>query len=116
MEQPSVCIGHDRYRARRATFYAQISGFCGLLFHLAANLKAFRVEDMQESEKKLLNALLDLEDAVRTMATANPKPDLQAKFARIDALTSELPKSADPQLLHYLHKKSYEKARMFMQG
>jgi hypothetical protein len=71
---------------------------------------------MQESEKKLLNALLDLETAVQSMPTANPKPDLRAKFERIDALTGELPKGSDPQLLHYLSKKSYQKARLFLQG
>ena len=71
---------------------------------------------MQESEKKLLNALLDLEAAVQSMPTANPKPDLRARFEQIDALTRELPKGADPQLLHYLNKKSYQKARLFLQG
>jgi hypothetical protein len=27
-----------------------------------------------------------------------------------------MPRDADPTLLHYLHKKSYEKARLFLQG
>ena len=71
---------------------------------------------MQESEQKLLNALVDLESAVQSMATSNPKPDLKAKFERIDVLTRELPKGTDPQLLHYLQKKSYQKARLFLQG
>jgi len=31
-------------------------------------------------------------------------------------LTAQLPPQTDPQLLHYLHKKSYEKARLFLQG
>jgi len=70
---------------------------------------------MQESEKKLLNALLDLEAAVQSMPTANPKPDLRARFDQIDALTRDLPKGTDPQLLHYLSKKSYQKARLFLQ-
>lgn len=71
---------------------------------------------MQESEQKLLDALLDLEAAVKTIATANPKPDLRAKFEQIDALTRELPKGTDPQLLHFLQRKSYQKARMLLQG
>jgi hypothetical protein len=71
---------------------------------------------MQESENKLLRALLDLEAAVQSMPTANPKPDLRAKFEQIDALTRELPKGTDPQLIHYLQKKSYQKARLFLQG
>jgi hypothetical protein len=71
---------------------------------------------MQESEKKLLRALLDLEAAVQSMSAASPKPDLCVKFGQIEALARELPKGTDPQLLHYLQKKSYQKARLFLQG
>jgi hypothetical protein len=67
-------------------------------------------------EKSLLDALLGLDNAVKMMPTANPKPSLLALFARIDELTKQLPRNADPALLHYLHKKSYEKARLFLQG
>lgn len=65
--------------------------------------------------KNILNALVELDNAVKTMPTANPKPNLLPLFARIDQLTRELPPNADPTLLHYLHKKSYEKARLFLQ-
>jgi hypothetical protein len=71
---------------------------------------------MTETEQTILRTLLELEGAVKTMATAGPKPDLQVYFQRLDALTSQLPKGSDPNLLHYLHKKSYEKARLFLQG
>ena len=37
-------------------------------------------------------------------------------FNRIDELTKQLPRDTDPTLLHYLHKKSYEKARFYLQG
>jgi hypothetical protein len=67
-------------------------------------------------EKSLLDALLGLDNAVKMMPTANPKPNLLELFARIDELTKQLPRNADPTLLHYLHKKSYEKARLFLQG
>jgi hypothetical protein len=67
-------------------------------------------------EKILLAALTDLDVAVKTMPTANPKPNLMPLFNRIDDLTKKLPRNADPALLHYLHKKSYEKARLFLQG
>lgn len=67
-------------------------------------------------EKNLLAALTDLDAAVKTMPTANPKPNLVPLFNRIDELTKRLPRNADPALLHYLHKKSYEKARLFLQG
>jgi hypothetical protein len=66
-------------------------------------------------EKNLLTALVELDNAVKTMPTANPKPNLLPIFSHIDELTRQLPRNADPQLLHYLHKKSYEKARLFLQ-
>ena len=66
-------------------------------------------------ENNLLAALLELDSAVKTMPTAGPKPDLLPLFARIDELTKQLPRDADPALLHYLHKRSYEKARLFLQ-
>ena len=71
---------------------------------------------MTEIEQSLLATLLDLEQTVARMPGANPKPDLLPIFARIDGLTGQLSKNADPELLHYLHKKSYEKARLFLQG
>ena len=65
--------------------------------------------------KNILAALVELDCTVKTMPTANPKPNLLPLFARIDELTRQLPRDADPTLLHYLHKKSYEKARLFLQ-
>jgi hypothetical protein len=66
-------------------------------------------------QEQLLEALLTLESSVQSMRTANPKPDLKPMFQRIDDLTRALPKNTDPALLHYLHKKSYEKARLWLQ-
>jgi len=71
---------------------------------------------MNETEKSLLEELLALESSVAAMRTANPKPDLLPIFSRLDELTGQLPRETDPQLLHYLHKKSYEKARLYLQG
>ena len=71
---------------------------------------------MTEIENNILQALLELEQAVAAMSAARPKPDLKALFARIDGLAEQLPPQTDPSLLHYLHKKSYEKARLFLQG
>jgi hypothetical protein len=67
-------------------------------------------------EQQLLSALTQLDATVKTLATANPKPSLLPLFTQIDELTKQLPHSTDPALLHYLHKKSYEKARLFLQG
>jgi hypothetical protein len=67
-------------------------------------------------ETELLVVLAQLADAVLAMPTANPKPNLLPIFARLDELTAQLPRHTDPTLLHYMHKKSYEKARLFLQG
>jgi hypothetical protein len=67
-------------------------------------------------ENQLLAALTELTEAVKAMAGTSPKPDLPPLFARIDELTKHVPREADPTLLHYLHKKSYEKARLFLAG
>ena len=67
-------------------------------------------------EQQILAALTQLDATVKSMATANPKPSLLPLFAQIDELTRQLPRDTDPTLLHYLHKKSYEKARLFLQG
>lgn len=71
---------------------------------------------MSELERHILKALIDLESAVKAMPTAAPKPNLLPLFDRLDDLTRQLPPDADPNLLHYLHKKSYEKARLLIEG
>jgi hypothetical protein len=71
---------------------------------------------VNETEKAILQGLVELDTAVKTMATANPKPNLLAIFSRLDELTRQLPKNTPPDLLHYLHKKSYEKARFWLEG
>jgi len=67
-------------------------------------------------EQELLRVLTQLAEAVEAMPAANPKPSLLPIFARLDELTAQVPRNADPNLLHYLHKKSYEKARLHLQG
>ena len=67
-------------------------------------------------EHSLLAALDELDAAVKAMPAANPKPDLRPLFARIDELAGQLPPGTDPALRHYLQKRSYEKARLFLQG
>ena len=67
-------------------------------------------------EMELLAALNQLAATVKTLPAANPKPDLLSLFSRLDELSGQFPCDADPTLLHYLHKKSYEKARLYLQG
>ena len=71
---------------------------------------------MTEKEQAILQTLIELEAAIKTIPTAQPKPNLLTFFARLDDLMRQLPKETDPNLLHYLHKKSYEKARLLLQG
>jgi hypothetical protein len=66
-------------------------------------------------EEILLNTLVELDVSVKAISTVKAKPNLLSLFARIDELTKQLPRDTDPTLLHYLHKKSYEKARLYLQ-
>jgi len=66
-------------------------------------------------EKLILENLVALETAAGQMATVNPKPDLLPIFSRLDDLTRQLPPGTEPDLLHYLHRKSYQKACAFLQ-
>ena len=70
---------------------------------------------MTETEQHILDALLELERTIEAMPRTTPKPNLLPLFARLDELTLTLPRTTDPTLLHYLHKKSYQKARLFLQ-
>ena len=70
---------------------------------------------MTETEQAVLDTLVELEAAV-AQVNVDPKPDLINIFGRLDDLTVALSKDASPDLLHYLHKKSYQKARLFLQG
>lgn len=79
---------------------------CNVLYQMA----------MTDIEKSILQTLLELEALVASMRTAHPKPDLLPVFSRLDELTRQLPRETEPDLLHYLHKRSYEKARLFLQG
>ena len=71
---------------------------------------------MTEVEQTILRSLTELEQAAKTMKSAGPKPDPAPLLARLDELTWQLPQTADPNLIHYLHKKSYEKARLLLLG
>ncbi len=67
-------------------------------------------------EREILEALLELEATVNGMATANPKPKLLPYLQRVEELANQLPPTASPDLRHYLQKKSYEKARLWLEG
>ncbi len=71
---------------------------------------------MTDTEQTILQSLLELEKTIQNLAATNPKPDLLPLFTRLDELTAQLPRGTEPDLLHYMHKRSYEKARLLLQG
>lgn len=67
---------------------------------------------MTSLEAQLEAALAELEEAVR-----DPRqPPLVPLFERIDRLAAQLPPAADPELHHFLQRKSYAKARERLRG
>ncbi len=71
---------------------------------------------MNGTEEEILQALTELDQLAKAMPAAYPKPDLGPLFTRLDTLTRRLPPKTAPDLLHYLHRKSYAKARLFLEG
>ncbi len=70
---------------------------------------------MKSLESEILAALVDLDKTVKD-APLGRKAALQPLFARLDELARRLPVASNPELLHYLHRKSYEKARLLLEG
>lgn len=71
---------------------------------------------MNDVEKSLQVELKNLETQIAQMKNGGGTPNFVEVFNAIDDLTKQLPRDTDPQLLHYLHKKSYEKAINFLDG
>ncbi len=69
---------------------------------------------LTETEQSILETLNELANAAKIAKTA--KPDFQGIFRRLDDLAGRLPGTADPDLKHYLVRKSYEKARLLLEG
>jgi hypothetical protein len=71
---------------------------------------------VNDIERGLWQTLLELDRRVKTLSASGGQPGLQPLFAELDDLTRRLPPQTAPELLHYLHKKSYTKARLFLEG
>ena len=71
---------------------------------------------MNSVEKELLEKLVELETTATQLPNLSPKPSLLPLFTRIEELTRALPKNYDAGLLHFLHNKSYQKARHHLEG
>ncbi|MFM8878389.1 MAG: hypothetical protein ACKOKG_04530 [Verrucomicrobiota bacterium] len=70
---------------------------------------------MTALESEILEALIRLE-SVATSTAAGPRESVLPLVQRLTELTRVLPPGTSPDLLHYLHKRSYEKARLWLQG
>ena len=70
---------------------------------------------MTQIEREILQTLVELERTAGGMTASVPKPDLRPLFARLDELTGRLPAEAGDDLRHYLQRKSYKKARAFLE-
>ena len=71
---------------------------------------------MTQLEQELHTALLDLDRAVKRMAATKERVDLLPLFARIDDLGAKLPPTTNPRLLHFMERKSFEKAALWLEG
>ena len=67
-------------------------------------------------ERQLLDALTELDKAIQAMPAIEGKPNFLLLFARIDGLAEQLPPTADPQLRHFLQRKSYQKAKCLLEN
>jgi hypothetical protein len=70
---------------------------------------------MNRIEQEILENLVKLAQEAKTIRAGERKPDLRPLFARIDELAARLPLDAHPDLIHYLRRKSYEKARQWLE-
>src|SRR5690349_8145194 len=80
-------------------------GNCANGLVLDANCDMDEIPMLNETEQAILQTLVKLDETVKSMATANPKPNLLPLFARLDELATQLPPDADPELQHFLKRK-----------
>ncbi len=66
---------------------------------------------MTTIETRILEVLRLLE----TEAASVPRPDLRPRLRELDELHGGLPSDADPELRHFLQRRSYEKARLLLE-
>lgn len=71
---------------------------------------------MNSYERNVLETLVELEQAAAAARTAQPKPSILPILDKLEQLAESLPSDAPSELRHYLQRKSYEKARLFLLG
>ncbi len=70
---------------------------------------------MTANEDEILATLRALESSAQT-PPGGTKPDILALLRRLDGLAAQLPPDGDRDLRHYLQRRSYEKARLLLEG
>ena len=72
---------------------------------------------MTDVERVIFDKLKELERAVADLqAGVTPKPNLIPLFEELDRLGSTIPRGESGDLRHYIQRKSYEKALMYLEG
>lgn len=71
---------------------------------------------MTSLESQILEALSEMESAAAALRAGGPRQDLRPILDRLSRFAGELPPDTDPDLLHYMRRQSYEKARLFLLG
>lgn len=71
---------------------------------------------MTQLEEQLHEALVTLDRAVKNLAASRQPVDLLPLLARIDELGAQLPANTDLQLIHFIQRKSFEKATLWLEG
>lgn len=71
---------------------------------------------MTQLEQELHAALVELDSTVKHMAATKERVNLMPLFTRIDELGAKLPPGTDPQLVHFIQRKSFEKAAFWLEG
>lgn len=71
---------------------------------------------MTQLETRILAALQELDAAAAAIRGGEPRPNLRPILDRLRDCAEKLPPDAPPDLLHYMKRQSYEKARLFLLG
>jgi len=69
---------------------------------------------MTELETQIWDALMELEQGVAAMKTANPKPNLVPLFNRLTEFSKQLPRATHGRLIEFLVNGSYERAKLWL--
>jgi hypothetical protein len=71
---------------------------------------------MKAIEQESLEALRALEGAANAVKQEGTRVPIRPILERLDELAAQLPPETPGDLRHYLQRKSYEKARLFLEG